>query len=156
MLKIEIPGWKTLELENLVMDLNGTIAVDGKVSLKVAKRIFLLKPELNITVLTAGTHGRLEEVRKRLHVEIVKIEHEKEKTQKQNFIKKLGSDRTVAIGNGANDDLMLAEAALSIAVLEEEGLACALLRSADLLVRDSVSALDMLINPARLVATLRR
>lgn len=156
MLKLEIPGWKALELENLVMDLNGTIAVDGKVSIRVAKRIFLLKPELNIAVLTAGTHGRLEEIRKRLHVEIIKIKPGEEKTQKHDFVKQLGGQRTIAIGNGANDELMLAEAALSIAVLEEEGLACEILSAADLVVRDAVSALDMLINPARLVATLRR
>lgn len=156
MLKIEVSGWKTLEIENLVMDLNGTIAVDGKVSDKVAERIYLLKPELNIVVLTAGTHGRLEEIKKRLQVEVVKIEQGKEKIQKREYVQKLGGSNTVAIGNGANDELMLVEAAVGIAVLEEEGLACEVIVAADVLVRDAAAALDLLINPIRLVATLRR
>lgn len=156
MLKIEVPGWKTLEIENLVLDLNGTIAVDGKVSDKVAKKIYLLKSELNIVVLTADTLGRLEEIKKRLRVEVVKIEQGKEKIQKREYVQKLGGSTTVAIGNGANDELMLAEAAVGIAVLEEEGLACEVITAADVLVRDAAAALDLLMNPIRLVATLRR
>ena len=62
----------------------------------------------------------------------------------------------MAIGNGANDELMLVEAAVGIAVLEEEGLACEVIVAADVLVRDAAAALDLLINPIRLVATLRR
>lgn len=156
MLKIEVPGWKKLEIGNLVMDLNGTIAVNGKVSDKVAKRVCLLNPELNIVVLTADTLGRLEEIKKRLRVEVVKIEQGKEKIQKREYVRKLGGSKTVAIGNGANDELMLAEAAVGIAVLEGEGLACEVIAAADVLVRDAAAALDLLINPTRLVATLRR
>ena len=31
MIKIEIPNYKTLELEYLVLDYNGTIALDGEI-----------------------------------------------------------------------------------------------------------------------------
>lgn len=60
-----------------------------------------------------------------------------------------------AVGNGANDAAMLREAALGIAVLGPEGLAAEALLAADVLVRDVRDALDLLLQPERLVATWR-
>jgi soluble P-type ATPase len=60
-----------------------------------------------------------------------------------------------ALGNGANDEKLLARAALSLCVLGEEGAAGAALRAADMVVRSPVEALDALLDPLRLVSTLR-
>ena len=51
---------------------------------------------------------------------------------------------------------MLKTAALRIAVLGPEGMAAGLLGASDVLVRDICEGLDLLLNPQRLVATLRR
>lgn len=61
----------------------------------------------------------------------------------------------VAVGNGANDARMLERAALGIAVLGPEGLALSCLQAADVVVPDILAALDLLLFPRRLVATLR-
>ena len=74
---------------------------------------------------------------------------------KRAYIEMLGDDCTVAIGNGLNDHLMLQAAALSIAVLQDEGLAKESLWAADVLTRSITDAIDLLLYPLRLVATLR-
>ena len=79
-----------------------------------------------------------------------------EAEQKADFVSGLGPAGVVAIGNGANDVLMLREAALGIAVLGKEGLSVAAFQNADLVVADILDALDVLLHPKRLVATLRR
>lgn len=57
MIKIEIPDYKTLELEYLVLDYNGTIALDGRMRDEVKERLLKLAKDLQIHVLTADTHG---------------------------------------------------------------------------------------------------
>ncbi len=61
-----------------------------------------------------------------------------------------------AVGNGANDVEMLREAELGIAVLGYEGLAKGAADAADILVTSVHDALDLLLRPTRLLATLRR
>ena len=39
---IEIPGYKTLDLDYLVLDYNGTIAVDGLIPPAIKERLLLL------------------------------------------------------------------------------------------------------------------
>jgi soluble P-type ATPase len=51
---------------------------------------------------------------------------------------------------------MLNTAGIGIAVLGEEGLCVETLNAADVVVRDIHNALDSLLKPQRLVATLRR
>ena len=67
----------------------------------------------------------------------------------------LGADATVAVGNGRNDRLMLKEAALGISVILEEGAAVETVMSGDVVCRSVLDAFDLLLNPLRLVATLR-
>lgn len=58
-------------------------------------------------------------------------------------------------GNGFNDIPMFSLAALSVAVLEGEGLCAQLLTQADVLVTSAADGLDLLLKPDRLRATLR-
>lgn len=70
-------------------------------------------------------------------------------------MKNLGSSSTIALGNGHNDRLMLAEAALGLVVIQSEGTARSALEAGDVLFRDVRDALDTLVDSQRLVATLR-
>lgn len=156
MLEIAVPGRKTLKLENLVLDMNGTVAVDGYTIKGVAERINFLKKYLDVYLITAGTHGNLDALRDTLEAEVHRIEPCGEAQQKQRFIENLGADKTAAIGNGSNDTLMLKASAISIAVIGDEGASTEALLSAQLVVTNINSALDLLLKPKRLVATLRR
>jgi soluble P-type ATPase len=152
-LAVHIPGRDDLVLHHLVLDLNGTLALDGRILEGIPARLTTLRRHLQLHVLTAGTHGGLEESARILGVPIQRIGTGAEK---RDYVRTLGAAQVVAMGNGANDVLMLAEAALGIAVLGPEGLCAEALRAADVLVADPCAGLDLLLRPDRLVATLRR
>ncbi|NOZ49075.1 MAG: HAD family hydrolase [Chloroflexi bacterium] len=155
MITIDIPNTLTLKLQHLVLDLNGTLAVDGAVLPGVAARLQLLHPNLDIILLTANTHGGGAEAAAMLGIQFRQLQPGPGGPQKQAFVQGLGVEHVVAIGNGRNDALMLAQAALGIAVNGAEGMAVAALQAADLYVRNINDALDLLLYPNRLRATWR-
>ena len=151
-----IPGQGVLRLEQLVLDLNGTIARDGELLPGVAERLQELAPRLAIHLVTADTRGRAAELTDQLGITLARVLPGQESKQKRELIERLGAEQAVAVGNGRNDVAMLQEAALGIAVLGPEGLSADALQSADILVADVCDALDLLLHPQRLVATWRR
>ena len=56
-MKLVIPEYKTLELDTIFLDMNGTIAVDGVIPPSVKERLIALSEQFRIYVLTADTHG---------------------------------------------------------------------------------------------------
>ena len=157
MLDVDVPGLGRLRLQHLVLDVNGTLALDGELLPGVADRIARLRDVFMLHLLTADTYGRQAQIDAQLGLTSVRLTRgEPEAEQKAAYLRRLGTDRVAAVGNGANDVLMLREAALAIAVLGGEGLATAALCEADVLASDIIAALDLLLNPRRLIATLRR
>ncbi|MHB1576426.1 MAG: HAD family hydrolase [Candidatus Dormibacteria bacterium] len=155
MLQIEVPGWKTLRLEHLVLDLNGTLAVDGHL-LDVGDSLGRLAQRLTVQLLSADTHGTLDQVAASLGVEAVRLDQTSDGSeQKARHVAGLGADSVVAIGNGANDRGMLELAALAMVVIGAEGCALSALTAADVVVASAENALNLLLEPRRLVATLR-
>lgn len=156
MIKIEVPGRGVYHLEHLVMDVNGTIAVEGQLIAGVSEKLGKLRHSVKVHMITADTRGRQKAIDVQLGMKAVRITPEGEAAQKASFVQKLGSDGVCAVGNGANDADMLRQAKLAIAVLSREGLALETLNAADIVVPDVNTALDLLLNPLRLVSTLRR
>lgn len=152
---ITVPGWRTLDLAHLVLDFNGTLALDGRLLVGVEARLQDLASRLRIHVLTADTFGRAKIELGNARCELVVLRPGDEHRQKADYLDRLGADACAAIGNGRNDREMLARAALAIAVLGAEGLASEALAAADIVVPDPVSALDLLLHPQRIAATLR-
>ena len=155
MLKIEIPNYKTLELEYLVLDYNGTIALDGEIRDSVREQLITLSKELEIYVLTADTHGTAKKMCDGLPLKIQTFPTDGALDEKLAVVEGLGEDRCIAIGNGRNDKLMCRASALAIAVMEQEGMCGRLLGEADVCTRNIEDALDLLLRPKRLIATLR-
>ncbi|MFZ0928058.1 MAG: ATPase P [Syntrophobacteraceae bacterium] len=155
MLKIEIPGFKRLSLSNLVLDYNGTLACDGNLIAGVRERLELLSKRLGLHVLTADTFGSVGKELALLPCRVSVIPRQNQVLAKAEYIRGLGPEGCVAIGNGRNDQAMLKEAALGIAVVQTEGASVEAVLSADVLSRNIIEALDLLINPLRLTATLR-
>lgn len=153
---LDVPGWRKLELHYLVLDVNGTLAVDGVLLPGVAARIAALAEVLEISIITADTHGKSAGIAQTLGVRFTRIQPGDEAGQKRAYVEQTGAARTVAIGNGANDAGMLGAAAVGIAVLGGEGLATAALQAAAVITATIDDALDLLLHPARLMATLRR
>ncbi len=155
MLHMEIPGRGEYNIEFLVLDMNGTIATDGRISAKVKDKINLLAKRLRVYILTADTRGDAQEKIGRTKAELVRLDEGEEAPQKGRFIREIGAERTIAVGNGYNDQLMVKEAALGIAVIGREGAAMETISNADVVVNDVLDALDLILKPLRHRATLR-
>jgi P-type E1-E2 ATPase len=156
MIELTIPGRGVIQLEHLVCDVNGTLALDGQLHEGLARLLTRLRDRLQIHLLTADTHGRQALIDQQLNLQAVRIEKGQEAEQKAAYVQQLGAERVVAIGQGANDAAMLGAAALGICILSREGTAVAALLAADLVAPDIFSALELLEKPLRLVATLRK
>jgi len=140
LIEITIPGGGQHRFEHLVLDLNGTISLNGDIIEGVPERLESLRSMVDILIVTADTRGRAQELGKSLRVEIHKVD--------------LGA--TVSIGNGSNDASMLKESILGICVLGPEGTSSEAMANCDLVISDINAALDLLLKPERLIATLRR
>lgn len=156
MLRVDIPGRGELRLAHVVLDVNGTIACDGSLLPGVAERLRSLTDVLDVHLVTADTHGRQDEIDRQLGLRAVRLLGEAgQAEEKANYVRHLGGAGVVAIGNGANDALMLECAALGVAVVGPEGAAAVAVQAADVVVTDIRAALDLLLRSRRLVATLR-
>lgn len=156
MIELSIPGRGSLRLQHLVTDVNGTLAVDGTLIEGLSHRIALIQNRLSVHLLTADTHGRQATIDQQLNLAATRLSAGNEQEQKRSYIEKLGPECVVAIGQGANDAGMLKAAAIGICVMSEEGTALETLLAADVVVRDIISAFELLEKPLRLVATLRK
>jgi soluble P-type ATPase len=152
---IDIPGFKTLEVEHLVFDYNGTIALDGSLMDGVGELFERLAPTVTIHVVTADTFGRAARQLANLPCKLTILPKEDQAQAKAAYARELGLEKTVCIGNGRNDRQMVKEATVGIVLIQAEGAAVETLQNADIICRDILDALSLLTNPQRLVATLR-
>ena len=156
MIELNIPGRGLIQLQHLVCDVNGTLAVDGQLAEGGKQRLSALSDRLTLHLLTADTHGKQDTIDQQLNLKAVRILPGNEADQKAEYVQKLGADISVAIGQGANDAGMLRTAALGICLLSPEGTAVETLLASDLVVSNIYEALDLLNKPLRIVATLRK
>jgi soluble P-type ATPase len=155
MFELDIPGFGFIKLEHLVSDFTGTLSVDGRLLPGVRERLEKAAEFLNVHILTADTFGKARTELKGIKCEIRILEGENHDLQKEEYVKRLGADGVIALGNGNNDRKMLKAAKIGVAVCLSEGCAVDAITSADILVILIVDGLDLLLNSKRLKATLR-
>jgi soluble P-type ATPase len=151
----EIPGRGTLRIEYIVMDLNGTISQRGRIAKGTKERILKLGQETDLFVLTADTRGNAGNLLEGFPVAIRILSSQNEGREKAAFVKHLDSEKVVYIGNGANDELAMKLSGLGICVMGKEGCYTPNALVSDILVSTINDALDLLLFPQQLVATLR-
>ena len=155
MLSLSIPGQGLLEVNHLVLDFNGTIALDGKVIEGVKERLETISQSLEIHVITADTNGSVHRECVNLPVKVYVIGKDKQDDEKERFIHKLKGS-AIAIGNGVNDEKMFKASALALALQGKEGVSMKSLLSSDIVFQHIHDALDLILKPNRLIATLRK
>ncbi|SEA80223.1 Soluble P-type ATPase [Desulfuromusa kysingii] len=155
MLQITVPGCGELKFNDLVLDFNGTLACDGLLIPGVQERLLQLAEKLKIHLITADTFGSVEQEVTAIPCELAVISTTAQAKEKLDYINTLGAETAVAVGNGRNDQLMLKAAKLSMVIAQTEGASMAAVLAADILVPDIRAALDLLLKPQRLIATLR-
>jgi soluble P-type ATPase len=153
---IDIPGYIKLEVKHVVCDYNGTIAVDGKLIDGVGEMMNELSKDITFHVITADTYGFVERELENVNCKLVKIAKQDQAYSKLEYVSGIGKEYTVCIGNGNNDRLMLKEARLGIALVQEEGACVETLLSSNVVCKSIIDAFGYFKEPKRLIATLRR
>ena len=149
---LELPTQTPRIFTDLVLDFTGTLSHDGTLLPGVAQRLTAIAPKLRIAVLTADTFGTAAAQLKDLPVEIHIV---RTGSEKADLLRRIGPEKAIVIGNGHNDVPMMNLAGLRIAIIGSEGASGDLLRAAHIVVTDIGYALDLIIHPQRLTATLR-
>jgi len=156
---IDIPGFGKLQINAILSDYTGTLSFAGRLSPGVRDRLVRLAQLVDIHVVTADSFGTVEEELKGLPVICRKLEGAGEDVQKRNYAVELNPRYVASFGNGNNDRLHMKlvkeSGGLTIAVDNGEGCAHEAIRNAHIIVTGAVNALDLLLEPTRLRATLR-
>ena len=139
----------------MLFDLNGTLAQNGTIADTTRERLIALSADLKLSVISADTHGTFDSILAGLPVRTRRVEKPIGAGEKREFLDDLGAQSTIAVGNGRNDVAMLEAAALGIVIAGVEGAAKEALLVADVVYASIDDALDSLLNPQRLVASLR-
>jgi soluble P-type ATPase len=155
MIQIDIPGFGLLIIEHFVTDFSGTLSEDGRVLPEVKEKLNVLSEKLTVHVLTSDTFGMARKELDGIHCTLHVLEGEGHIVLKEKYVVSLGADSVVALGNGNNDAKMLGAAKVGIAVCLKEGCSVETLKAAKILVRSPIDAIDLLLYPKRLIATLR-
>jgi soluble P-type ATPase len=151
---IDIPGWGSIELKNLVLDLNGTITESGSFIPGVIERLEKLKAGgSRIYVLSGDTRGTV----KSAFEDLSGIEAVVTKTaeEKRDFVESIEPFSTACVGNGNIDVEMFKIARLSICTIQAEGASIQAMLNADIVVTHINEALEILLDREKLIATLR-
>ncbi|MBT2645110.1 haloacid dehalogenase [Bacillus sp. ISL-41] len=154
MLALTIPGRGQFTIHHLVLDFNGTIAFGGELVPGVAERITLLSKDVEIHVITADTNGSVAGECSGLPVNVHVLRSDDHTAEKGKFVRNL--DGVICMGNGANDEAMFEAAEIAVAITGREGCATATLLKSDIVIENINDALDLLLNPKRLIATMRK
>lgn len=152
---LKIPGWETIEIKDVVFDYNGTIAIDGKLIDGVAESINELADDMNFHVITADTFGSVENELANINCKIVKIPKGNQDSSKLDYLLKLGKEKTLCVGNGKNDKLMLKQSIIGIALIQEEGACVESILAADIVCTSVMDVFAFFKTPDRIKATLR-
>lgn len=153
---IEIPNFKTLNIQHIVCDYNGTIAKDGIVLPEIKALFEQLSKVYTLHVITADTFGSVHAQLEGYNVNIKVLSTDYHTEEKAAYISQLGKDVCVALGNGNNDADMLSLASVGIAVMGDEGCAKDTLMGSDVICKNITEALYLILQSKRLIATLRR
>lgn len=151
---INVPGWGSIQLENLVLDLNGTLTESGNFISGVVDYLEKLRAQgFKIFVLSGDTRGVLQQTFA-LSPDIEAVIAETAEDKKR-FVESVGAERAVCVGNGNIDTEMFKIAGLSICTIQAEGATTKAMLHADIVVTHIHHALEILLDPDKLVATLR-
>lgn len=150
----DIPGSGPLELKTIILDLNGTISVRGQLVEGVAERLGKLRSlGYKIVLFTGNTRGDADKIANFLGIEWTQARTAEDKKSEA---LKLEPETCVSIGNGLIDLELMKTVALRIVTLQSEGVHVQTLLASDVVVPTILDALDMLIDPDILIATLRK
>jgi soluble P-type ATPase len=154
MIHIQRPGQEPLEIDFILIDLEGTLASDFRVHPKAKDKLNLLAKRAKIYILTKAEKESVEEVLRKVKAEIVHLPEGESSKNKLDLLRQWGATRTVAVGSGVDDGPMIKEAAFGLCVIGKSGASSETIKNADVVFTDILDALDFLLKPLRQKAIL--
>lgn len=152
-MNISIPGYAPFDIETIILDLNGTLAIDGKLIEGVKERIAALRERaIRLFLFSGDTQGNAADIARELQLE---FRVTKDAIAKAEEAKKLKPKTAATIGNGRIDVELFKAVRLRILTLQAEGVHPEALLNADVIVPSINDALDLFLKPKRLIATMR-
>jgi soluble P-type ATPase len=155
---IEIPGFGPQHVTTVVSDFTGTLSFGGLAAEGVKEKLKQLIELVELHVITADSFGTARDQLAGI-AEPHLLTTARQDVEKAAWVSRFSLSNVAALGNGNNDRLMLQRlkegGGLAIAVDNGEGCATDALLSSHLLVTGVAHALDLLLEPTRLKATLR-
>jgi len=155
---IDVPGFGRRHIRFIVSDYTGTHSCGGSIAPEIKHKLRELVTRVDLHIVTGDTFGTAERELAGIAAPY-KLRAERQDVQKAEYVSQFDLRQVAALGNGNNDRLMLKAVkeggGVAIAVDNGEGCAVDALRNADLFVVGAGNAIDLLLDPARLTATLR-
>lgn len=143
-----------LQIETIILDLNGTMSVGGEIVPGLRKRLGKLnKQGFKIVFFTGNTRGDADDIANELGIDWAEAQTG---TAKKAEAEKLDPETCASIGNGLIDLELMKTVKLSVVTLQAEGVHVQTLLASDIVTPTINDALDLFIDPQRLVATLRK
>jgi len=148
-----IPKGETIEIDTIVLDLNGTLTVKGILQNSTIELIKQLQNnDFRLVLISGDIRGNAKTIADNLGLELYLGSTSDEKaTQMQQFDK----NKTAAIGNARIDIGTFENAKISIATLQSEGIHAAILKHVDIIVPSIDNALQLFLDKKSLEGTLR-
>lgn len=158
---LKIPNFPDISIRRIVADYNGTLSLAGKLSPGVVERLRQLHELVEIDVITSDTFGTAtDELALAGLRPLLLPAGARHDEAKEAHVKTQGAAHIAAFGNGNNDAWMIKAVkeagGLAIAVDNGEGCAVQTLLNAEIFVAGIANGLDLLLDPIRCRATLRR
>jgi soluble P-type ATPase len=160
-INIYVPNFPDVSINRIVTDYNGTLSLAGRLSLGVVERLRRLHELVDIDVITSDTFGTATEELEPAGLRPVLLPaNSRHDEAKEAHVKTHGAAHIAAFGNGNNDAWMIKAVkeagGIAIAVDNGEGCAVQTLLNAEIFVAGIANGLDLLLDPIRCKATLRR
>lgn len=150
----DIPGVGALTIKTIILDLNGTLSVGGQVPEGVKPRLEKLKEQgFRVLFFTGNTRNDADDLAAELGIE---WKLAKNADDKRNLALELDPETCASIGNGRIDLELMKTVKLAIVTLQAEGVHVETLLASDIIIPAINDALDLFIDPQRLIATLRK
>jgi len=148
-----IPEGEPIEINTIVLDLNGTLAVKGIVAEKTKLLIRELKNlDYKVVLISGDIRGNAKTIANELEIELLLGKNSAEKALRMQSFSK---ENTAAIGNARIDIGTFENSILSVATLQSEGIHTGILKHVDIIVPSIDDALNLFIEKKSIEGTLR-
>ena len=110
---------------------------------------------MQVHIITVNSFGTAEAELEGIACTVKLLPKENQRLEKGKYIAALGDDCVISIVNGSNDKETLHYSAVGIILIQKEGACAETLLVSNIVCTNIYDALDLIINPKRMSATLR-